>query len=296
METAATILGLQLPLFCASPAIAPTCFTKTNQYYRRKNSPLWLRPKIKIICCNIKNISSGSKSPNPKTDDIADKKPSLQESSDGMKILETLRVVFSEDDKSQSLKSVDLEKIGALNQTIQALYQPNSFAWYSLPLQVLRLGYRGPDPKIVALVMIAMVATFTTVMFKIRNGKKNQEKAEENVKFQRSLSMATLRGGKPALQCFIIAQQALVEPDILTNAKYQFGKLLEDDLPNFEQLQREALRLEMIGEEEDGSRMLKAAWERLHKERKDEEAYQLEMLLVELLIYQIQRSISPRLP
>ncbi|ERN02437.1 hypothetical protein AMTR_s00096p00159830 [Amborella trichopoda] len=129
--------------------------------------------------------------------------------------------------------------IQALNQTIQALYQPNSFAWYSLPLQVLRLGYRGPDPKIVALVMIAMVATFTTVMFKIRNGKKNQEKAEENVKFQRSLSMATLRGGKPALQCFIIAQQALVEPDILTNAKYQFGKLLEDDLPNFEQLQSE---------------------------------------------------------
>ncbi|ERN02438.1 hypothetical protein AMTR_s00096p00160080 [Amborella trichopoda] len=52
------------------------------------------------------------------------------------------------------------------------------------------------------------------------------------------------------------------------------------------QAEREALRLEMIGEEEDGSRMLKAAWERLHKERKDEEAYQLEMLLVELLIYQ----------
>jgi len=50
-------------------------------------------------------------------------------------------------------------------------------------------------------------------------------------------------------------------------------------------MQRDIVKMEMSGKEAKGAELLKKALEKARKEGKGHEAYEIEMLLVEMLIY-----------
>ncbi|KAG2309031.1 hypothetical protein Bca52824_028779 [Brassica carinata] len=76
-----------------------------------------------------------------------------------------------------------------------------------------------------------------------------------------------------------------VDTSSLANADIEFESLLSKENPDFELLQRDILKMEMSGKEAKGVEILKKALEKARKEEKGHEAYEIEMLLVEMLIY-----------
>lgn len=100
---------------------------------------------------------------------------------------------------------------------------------------------------------------------------------------QRSMSIAVLHGGRLALQRIIDAQEARRDDATLDRAEAEFEKLLNpsDGRMRFSKLQSVVGRLEMCGKEDEAVVLLRNAM----KKAKPHEAYELGMLLVEMLIY-----------
>ncbi|XP_020577311.1 uncharacterized protein LOC110022610 [Phalaenopsis equestris] len=100
---------------------------------------------------------------------------------------------------------------------------------------------------------------------------------------QRSMSIAVLHGGRLALQRIIAAQEARLSDAKLDQAEVEFQKLLKpvDGRMQFGKLQSVAGKLEMSGKEEVAVALLRKAMEKA----KPHEAHELDMLLVEMLIY-----------
>ncbi|KAL0897038.1 hypothetical protein Bca101_080999 [Brassica carinata] len=101
----------------------------------------------------------------------------------------------------------------------------------------------------------------------------------------RSVSMGAIRGGKLALKRLLDLHSYSVDTSSLANADIEFESLLSKENPDFELLQRDILKMEMSGKEAKGVEILKKALEKARKEEKGHEAYEIEMLLVEMLIY-----------
>ncbi|CAL5410121.1 unnamed protein product [Camellia sinensis] len=102
----------------------------------------------------------------------------------------------------------------------------------------------------------------------------------------RSLSMGVLHGGELAVHRLVDYHDARGDGALWEeNVEKQFDDLLDRELPNFKELQRSAGKLEMSGKEDKAVKKLDEAVKKARKEGKSHEAYEFEMLLVEMLIY-----------
>ncbi|XP_041026361.1 uncharacterized protein LOC121266558 [Juglans microcarpa x Juglans regia] len=100
----------------------------------------------------------------------------------------------------------------------------------------------------------------------------------------RSMSIGALHGGKLALQRLVDYHEAHDNAASLHKAETELVDLLKEEQPDLMQLQRTVAKLEMSGKEEEAVAILEKAVENAQKE-KQHEAYEIEMLLVEMLIY-----------
>ncbi|KAG5396407.1 hypothetical protein IGI04_018221 [Brassica rapa subsp. trilocularis] len=101
----------------------------------------------------------------------------------------------------------------------------------------------------------------------------------------RSVSMGAIRGGKVALQRLLDLHSYHLDTSSLVNAEIEFESLLSKEKPDFGLLQRDIVKMEMSGKEAKGVEILKKALDKAIAEGKGHEAYEIEMLLVEMLIY-----------
>ncbi|KAJ0963088.1 hypothetical protein J5N97_028210 [Dioscorea zingiberensis] len=102
----------------------------------------------------------------------------------------------------------------------------------------------------------------------------------------RSVSMAALHGGKVALKRILVSTEARVDKDVAGSALQEFKELLSAEPIRFTKLQKVAAKLEMTRQEDEAVKMLREASDKARKDGKPHEAYELEMLLVEMLIYE----------
>ncbi|KAM3700809.1 hypothetical protein ACB098_05G125300 [Castanea mollissima] len=101
----------------------------------------------------------------------------------------------------------------------------------------------------------------------------------------KTLNLATLHGGKLAYQKLVDYHDAQVDAEALRRAETELDRLLEEEQLDFYMLQRAVAKLEMSGKEEHAVEKLEKALEKMKKENKQLEAYETDMLLVEMLIY-----------
>ncbi|CAH8347860.1 unnamed protein product [Eruca vesicaria subsp. sativa] len=101
----------------------------------------------------------------------------------------------------------------------------------------------------------------------------------------RSVSMGAIRGGKVALQRLLDLHSYHLDTSSLVNAEIEFESLLSKEKPDFGLLQRDIVKMEMSGKEAKGVEILKKALEKAKEEERGHETYEIEMLLVEMLIY-----------
>ncbi|KAJ7968941.1 Transmembrane protein [Quillaja saponaria] len=113
-----------------------------------------------------------------------------------------------------------------------------------------------------------------------RNWKSKQRKI-----LTRSKSIGLLHGGEPALQRLVDFNEASTNPATLDNAKIVLKALLTEEHLDFRKLQSTGAKLEMSGNEAEAVQPLKNAVKKFRKEGKLHEAYEIEMILVETLIY-----------
>ncbi|KAJ3702188.1 hypothetical protein LUZ61_005893 [Rhynchospora tenuis] len=119
----------------------------------------------------------------------------------------------------------------------------------------------------------------------IGNAEATTNTAMKKPMLHRSMSIAALHGGKVALQRILDAQEARIDVAGLTGTVKTMKRLISEENIHFKELHRAAAKLEMSGREDDAIKILKDALDNAHKNNQPHEAYELEMLLVEMLIY-----------
>ncbi|KAJ4831671.1 hypothetical protein Tsubulata_020884 [Turnera subulata] len=137
--------------------------------------------------------------------------------------------------------------------------------------------------------VIAATATviFTGIYIGWTYGKHCYQGGKEIRRFHsRSMSLATLHGGKMALERLINYEKALADEASLKDAEVQLQALLKEEHPDFRRLQGVVAKLEMSGKEADAVKILGTELQTAKAGGKSHEAYEIEMLLVEMLIYQ----------
>ncbi|CAA0374599.1 unnamed protein product [Arabidopsis thaliana] len=119
----------------------------------------------------------------------------------------------------------------------------------------------------------------------VKNMGKEASSGRDERTLSKSVSMGAIRGGKLALQRLLDLHSYRGDISSLANAELEFEALLSKEKPDFGLLQRDIVKMEMSGKEAKGAELLKKALEKARKEGKGHEAYEIEMLLVEMLIY-----------
>ncbi|KAJ9135871.1 hypothetical protein P3X46_032997 [Hevea brasiliensis] len=110
-------------------------------------------------------------------------------------------------------------------------------------------------------------------------------KSKNDGVFARSMSMGALHGGKLAMERLTDYHQARADAASLNAAESELKVLLEEEQPDFKKLQSAVAKLEMSGKEAVAVGILESAVKKARMEEKPQEAYEIEMLLVEMLIY-----------
>ncbi|KAL5839098.1 hypothetical protein ACOSQ4_011706 [Xanthoceras sorbifolium] len=101
----------------------------------------------------------------------------------------------------------------------------------------------------------------------------------------RSLSVGVLHGGKLASQRLVDYHHARADATLLEDAERELKILIKKEHPPFKDLQRVVGKLEMSRKEDNAVRILENELEMARNEKKTHEAYEIEMLLVEIYIY-----------
>ncbi|KAG9448031.1 hypothetical protein H6P81_014159 [Aristolochia fimbriata] len=102
----------------------------------------------------------------------------------------------------------------------------------------------------------------------------------------RSLSLASLRSGKEALQGMLDAKKARLNPTVLETAETDLQQLLKQDNFDPHELQKVVWKLEMSGKEDKVVRTLQDRFESEIRKPNPDRAYEVGLLWVEMLIYQ----------
>ncbi|XP_068666960.1 uncharacterized protein [Aristolochia californica] len=106
---------------------------------------------------------------------------------------------------------------------------------------------------------------------------------------QKCLSLSAIRGGRSVLQRVLDAQHAQVDNSTFQKAKEETKELLsnlssKEDM-DFNKLERLVAKMEMSGKDDEAVKILKDARDKAWENKQVHEAYELDMLLVEMLIY-----------
>ncbi|XP_078165117.1 uncharacterized protein LOC144559845 isoform X2 [Carex rostrata] len=101
----------------------------------------------------------------------------------------------------------------------------------------------------------------------------------------RSMSIAALHGGKATLERILDAQQARIDKEGLDGEVDKMNKIISEPRVHFMDLHRAATKLEMSGKEDKAIEILRKELGKAQKNNQPLEAYEFEMLLVEMLIY-----------
>ncbi|KAK8546828.1 hypothetical protein V6N13_093870 [Hibiscus sabdariffa] len=111
----------------------------------------------------------------------------------------------------------------------------------------------------------------------------------------RSMSLAAIHGGKMALGRLVgyrnfRAEQPTRDVDDIN----QLQTLLQNEQPNFKEIQQVLGRLEMSRREDEAIKLLKKALKKAQKKGKPDEAYEFGLLLAEMYIYKgdVQRALK----
>ncbi|XP_038986267.1 uncharacterized protein LOC103701224 isoform X2 [Phoenix dactylifera] len=115
-----------------------------------------------------------------------------------------------------------------------------------------------------------------------------ERRATNRPVFHRSVSIAALHGGDMALERILEAQEARVDKNALNSAADEMQRLLAMDPTaiSYRELHRLAAKLEMSGKEDKAIKILQQKVQEAEKNKHPHEAYELQMLLVEMLIYE----------
>ncbi|XXG90423.1 hypothetical protein AAC387_Pa12g2196 [Persea americana] len=114
---------------------------------------------------------------------------------------------------------------------------------------------------------------------------RNRKKEKLVKHYSRSQSLGALHGGKVAVQRILEAQHARVDPSVLDGAEKELKDQLAKRPLDFSKLQSAVGKLEMSGKEEMAVKMLIEEHKRAEKDGLYHEAYELDMVIVEMLIY-----------
>ncbi|KAK4858026.1 hypothetical protein QYF36_009875 [Acer negundo] len=101
----------------------------------------------------------------------------------------------------------------------------------------------------------------------------------------RSVSIGVLHGGKMALERLVDYHHARADATLWEDALDNLNKLIQKEHPPFKELQRVVAKLEMSGKEADAVEKLESALKIAQEKKKPHEAYEYQMLLVEMYIY-----------
>ncbi|XP_027338185.1 uncharacterized protein LOC113852136 [Abrus precatorius] len=107
------------------------------------------------------------------------------------------------------------------------------------------------------------------------------------VVYTRSMIIREIHSGNEVLDRLVKEdyKKALVNPATLDKAESLLKALLEEEHLDFMKIQQTTAKLEMSAKEDSAEKILREAVEKAKKTGKPLEAYEIEMLLVEMLIY-----------
>ncbi|GMJ14197.1 hypothetical protein like AT2G34530 [Hibiscus trionum] len=111
----------------------------------------------------------------------------------------------------------------------------------------------------------------------------------------RSMSMAAIHGGKLALDRLVGYQNIRAEqPTQDVDDINRLETLVQNEQPNFKEIQQVLGRLEMGRREDEAIKLLKKALKKAQKKGKPNEAYEIGMLLAEMFIYKgdVQKALK----
>ncbi|MED6147474.1 hypothetical protein PIB30_044357 [Stylosanthes scabra] len=114
---------------------------------------------------------------------------------------------------------------------------------------------------------------------------KPKPKAAKDDDVRSYLAADIVHSGELARQRLQDFKAAKANPETLENAEKLLETLLEGEHPDLLMLQKTVGKLEMSGREDSAAQILRKAIKRAIDEKKRHEAYEFEMLLVEMLIY-----------
>ncbi|KAF5752741.1 hypothetical protein HS088_TW01G00658 [Tripterygium wilfordii] len=99
------------------------------------------------------------------------------------------------------------------------------------------------------------------------------------------MSFGVLHGGKLALKRLVDYHKARADPATLEAAEMELRNLISEEQPDFKRLQGTVAKLEMSGKENIAISVLEEALRKSIDDNQPHEAYETEMLLVEMHIY-----------
>ncbi|KAL5989950.1 hypothetical protein ACLOJK_010845 [Asimina triloba] len=159
---------------------------------------------------------------------------------------------------------------------------------------VTRQHLEGAGAASVVVVLTGFVAAYMWKKRRDRNASRMSSGTS-----RRAQILGALRGGRLAIKRILDTRHP--SEAVAATAEEKLTKLLKkEDLLNFLKLQNTVAKLEMSRKEEEGLKLLREAHERAEKKGRLQEAYELDMLIVEMLIYKVLlivishfRSMSP---
>ncbi|KAI9123742.1 hypothetical protein K1719_005042 [Acacia pycnantha] len=144
----------------------------------------------------------------------------------------------------------------------------------------------GISPSTAISLILGCVCLF--MFAKHRWGKKQEKLKQKRKILERSKSVARMYGGDLALGRFHEYQVANAIPHALERSHVVLEGLLEEEHLDLKKLQIVTARLEMAGQEQEGVTILRKAKKKNVDLNKSHHAYEIDMFLVELLIYMEQ--------
>nr|GMD11609.1 uncharacterized protein LOC109164925 [Ipomoea batatas] len=138
---------------------------------------------------------------------------------------------------------------------------------------------------VAAAVLLGAAAYYYYIVVRKRVPADKKNNGRHQLVFSRSMSVGALHGGQFAIQRLVEYHDARANRASLQSAEDALDSLLNQDLPDFKKLQRVVGRLEMSGKEGKAVERLEAAVKKAGMQGKPHEAYEFDMLLVEMLIY-----------
>nr|KYP46848.1 hypothetical protein KK1_031551 [Cajanus cajan] len=132
-----------------------------------------------------------------------------------------------------------------------------------------------------------ILGCLSILIYVLNNRRPKPRKKPNDLLRTRSFIIREIHSGNPVLDRLIDDdfKQARVNPSALNNADKLLKEHLQQEFLDLISLQRNAAKLEMSAKEDEAEKILRDALKNATSKNKPQESYEIEMLLVEMLIY-----------